>query len=710
MFHNNIAIKQSINQDKQTIISTYILPYCTLKKMLMNNKFLWLVILLVFGMISESFATESKKERLEGPLTIALSTQNTNCATDSVGSATVTVLGGKSPYTYEWSNGATTATITNLVAGDYSITVTDALGNKRNSVITVKASNQLTLRFDQRSILCASQGDGKVVAIPEGGVAPFTYLWGDGTRKSFISGVSNGMYMVTVTDANGCQAEEGVRVEKPEALHINAYYSHVSCGETANGTMTVFATGGTGDYTFLWELDGKGGTEREGLKPGAYSVTVTDVNGCTSMICPQIRQSQPPLLTPSSIPETCPGEGDGRGTVTANGDSPPYVYQWPNNESPYSTAFNLTAGTYVVTVTNYRNCSATVEVVVGQAGGGFGFVVETNGITCGHAANGQANVRITGGVAPFKYEWINENTNTVVSNEVAVNNLTPGNYEVRVTDANGCFGQRDVLLVEKSVPTITISAINSNVCFEEKTGSAIAIASGGEGDYTYQWSTGQTGEQVSNLAGGTYSVTVTDKNGCEAAANVTIDEYDPITIHEAVNKLLCFNEAGGEILTNVSGGAGDYVYAWSNGAMTEDINNILAGTYFLTVTDGNGCQAIKGINIGQPPRIDLSINATNASDLNSSDGSIMVDVSGGTLPYAYAWSNGAITQNVNNVSAGSYTVTVTDGNGCQQTDVVIVEATCTLMAAITETKPTSCAGNDGTITVSTSGGKRRYNL
>ena len=671
----------------------------------MNNKYFWLAILLVSGMVSKSFAKESKKAPLKSPLTIAVSAQNTDCATDPSGSATVTAIGGKSPYTYQWSNGETTSTITNLVAGGYFITVTDALGSIKNTVITVQASNRLVLMFDQRSIVCSGQADGKVVAIPEGGVAPYTYSWADGTNKSFISGVSEGMYMVTVTDANGCRAEDGVMVREPEELHIKAHYSHVSCGEISDGSMTVEASGGTGNYTFLWELDGQGGTTREGLKPGAYSVTVTDANGCTSMICPEIIASQPPLLVAASIPETCPGEGDGRGTVTANGDSPPYVYQWPNNESPYSTAFNLTAGTYVVTVTNYRNCSATVEVVVGQAGGGFGFVVETEGITCGNAANGKAYVRITGGVAPFKYEWINENTNTVVSNEAAVTNLTPGNYEVRVTDANGCFGQRDVLLVEKPVPTVTASTINSNVCFGATTGSAVATASGGEGDYTYQWSNGQTGATISNLGGGTYRITATDKNGCEAATSVVINEYDPISINEAVNKLLCHNEAGGAILTNVSGGAGDYVYAWSNGSTTDNISNILAGTYFLTVTDANGCQAIKGINIGQPPIIGLNITATSASDLNSSDGTMMVNVTGGTLPYSYEWSNGAATQTVNNVPAGSYTVTVTDGNGCQQTDIVIIEANCTLISAITDTRPTSCAGNDGAVTVTTSGAK-----
>ena len=671
----------------------------------MNNRYLWIAILLVFGIVNNGFATEPEKDVLEGPLTISLSAQNTNCADDPNGSAMVTALGGKSPYTYSWSNGETTAMITDLVAGGYFVTVTDALGSQKNSVVTVQASNRLVVEFDQRSILCANQADGKVVAIPVGGVAPFTYLWEDGTQKSFLEGVGMGDYSVTVTDANGCRVETSVWVDEPEELRIGAFYHHVSCGETADGSMTVIAEGGTGAYSFFWELDGKDGATRENLKPGAYSVTVTDANGCTSMICPEIIQSKPPTLAPSSIPETCPGEGDGRGTVTPSGDSSPFRYEWPNNESVNSTAFNLTAGTYVVTVTNFRNCSATVEVVVGQAGGGFGFVVETNGITCGNAPNGQANVRITGGVGPFKYEWIDENTNTIVSTEAVVNTLTPGNYEVRVTDANGCFGQRDVLLVEKPVSTITASAINSPICFGEKTGTATATASGGTGDHTYEWSNGQTGQNASSLAGGTYSVTATDKNDCTATTTVTIIENTPITINETVNKIACHEETGGFIKADAAGGAGQYTYAWSNGAVTDNISNLLAGTYFLTVTDVDGCQAIKGISIGQPPAIELNITTTSAADLNSSDGIIILDVTGGTLPYTYNWSNGATTQNLEGVAAGSYTVTVTDGNSCQKTTVVILEANCTLIAAISETRPTSCAGNDGAIFITTSGAK-----
>ncbi len=670
----------------------------------MNNRQLYLAILLVISMVGQTFATEWARPSNEGPLTFSLSSEKTNCPDDPNGSATVIVSGGKSPYTYKWSNGGNTATINNLIAGGYFITVTDALGERKNSHITVEATNQLKLRFNQRSIACADQTDGKVVAIPEGGVVPYTYQWDNGSNKSFIEGIGEGMYMVTVTDANGCRAEEAVMVEVADAIRVQADIFHVSCGATADGSMSLRVTGGVAPYTYLWDFDKQGGASRTGLKPGHYAIWVTDVNGCTAYICPKLIQSQPPLLTTSSKPETCPGEGDGIGYVTANGDSPPYRYEWPNNISQFNHVSGLSPGTYTVTVTNFRNCTSTIDVVVGQAGGGFGFVVETNGASCGNAPTGTANVRITGGVGPFTYQWVNEQTNTVISSTSEIANVPAGNYKVNVTDANGCFGQRDVIIEEKPVPTISAEAIKNKVCFGEKTGTARATAAGGEGSFTYLWSNGQTTQEVSNLGRGVYSVTATDANGCQASTSIEIIEIPQIVINEQVSNLLCNNVLGGEIVANVSGGSGVYTYAWSNGGSADRINNIKAGTYFLTITDSEGCQATKGINIGEPSAIAISLSSENAADdRGSADGSASVVATGGTAPYTYAWSNGATTATINNIPAGTYTVTVTDANGCPKTTEVIVGATCTLMAAITDTRAASCAGNDGAITLTVSG-------
>ncbi|MEM1120657.1 MAG: PKD domain-containing protein, partial [Bacteroidota bacterium] len=332
------------------------------------------------------------------------------------------------------------------------------------------------------------------------------------------------------------------------------------------------------------------------------------------------------------------------------------------------------------------------------------------GASCGNDPNGAAKVNITGGVAPFTYQWINETTNTVISTNAEITSVAAGNYEVNVTDANGCFGQQDITIVEKPVPSINAMSINSEVCFGEKTGSASATGIGGEGAFTYAWSNGATTQTVENLAGGTYAVTATDVNGCQASASIEITENPQIVINEQVDNLLCNSELGGLIVANVSGGTSPYSYVWSTGNTTNRISGIKAGTYFLTVTDAKGCQEVKGINISAPPAIEVVLTSENAADdQGSMDGSATVAATGGTAPYTYAWSNGTTTATADNLAAGTYTVTVTDANGCQQVAEVVVAATCTLMAEITNVRNVSCAGNDGSITVTTNGAQNGVN-
>ncbi|MEM1123543.1 MAG: SprB repeat-containing protein, partial [Bacteroidota bacterium] len=269
----------------------------------MNSKCLYLAILLIIGVAHQGLAMGLG----EGPLTVSMKSSKTSCPNDPAGSATATVAGGKSPYTYEWSNGGNTATISNLIASGYYVTVTDALGAEKTAFVTVEATNELQIAFDLMAIACANQTDGKIVANPQGGVAPYIYQWDNGNSTSTLDGVGAGMYMVTITDANGCRAEEAVNVTAPDPLRVTADIFHVSCGATADGSMTVNVSGGVAPYTFLWDFDKKGGASRTGLKAGHYAVWVTDANGCEGYICPKIIQSQPPILTSSARPETCPG-------------------------------------------------------------------------------------------------------------------------------------------------------------------------------------------------------------------------------------------------------------------------------------------------------------------------------------------------------------------------------------------------------------------
>ncbi len=557
----------------------------------------------------------------------------------------------------------------------------------------------MQLSFTIRHLLCWDDLDGKVTVHVEGGIPPYSYNWDTGAQTAAVGGLAVGWYRVTVTDTNGQTAEGMADVQAPEELQITAIYTEVSCGATNDAYMEVRASGGTAPYTYLWEMGG-GGDRRENLGPGLYSVTITDANGCQAMICPEITQSVPPGLTVSVRDETCPGANDGRITVTPSGNSPPYRYEWSGGVAgdQNSTAFNLAPGTYTITVTNFRNCSSVAEATVG---GGFGFSVTTNGATCGSSSNGQATVNIMGGTDPYTYNWSTGNTSA------SVNDLPPGTHTVMVTDANGCSGTQSVTITSKPMPSVTITTTDSRVCAGMQSSTATAIATGGEGDYTYQWSNGQNGTNITGLGEGNYTVTVTDANGCQASASIYISEMSPVHISEQITHVLCPGESTGVISITATGGSNNgFIYNWAHGTTGNVISGVTAGNYTVTVTDAAGCSASKTMTVHQPTPIKINVTTTNSADMTSNDGAISVSVSGGTPDYTYEWNNGSIAPSITNLAPGTYILTVTDANGCKQTTPpIIVEATCTLSASITTIRNVSCAGNDGSATVSVFGAK-----
>ncbi|MCX6257277.1 MAG: T9SS type A sorting domain-containing protein [Bacteroidia bacterium] len=360
---------------------------------------------------------------------------------------------------------------------------------------------------------------------------------------------------------------------------------------------------------------------------------------------------------------------------------------------------NIPAGSYLVTITDANGCTATASKTITQSS-----LITTSltgiNVLCYGASTGSINLTVNGGNPPYTYLWSNSPTTG------NLNNIPAGNYIVTVTDANGCPVTASKTITQPTQITTSVTGINI-LCNGTSTGSIDLTVSGGTTPYAYLWSNGPTTEDLNNLPAGSYLVTVTDANGCLATASKTLSQPSLINTSLTGINVLCYGESTGSIDLTVTGGITVYSYHWSNGSITEDLNNLPAGSYLVTVTDANGCTALASKTITQPSAL-LSISMINNNVMcnGTNTGSINMTVTGGTSPWAFHWSNNATTQNLNNINADTYYVTVTDANNCTGTGNAIITAPPALSISITGNGPTN--GNNGSADLSVSGGISPY--
>jgi gliding motility-associated-like protein len=663
----------------------------------------------------------------QAALSASISAQtNVSCYGGNNGSATVSVTGGTTSYSYSWSpTGGSLAKASDLTAGTYTVTVTDA--NKCITIATAIITQPQTALSasisSQTNVLCYGGNNGSAIAAASGGTQPYSYSWN--TKPAQTSDTANnlaaGTYTVTVTDSNGCIATTTAIITQPLAALSASISSktNVSCFGGA-GSASVSVSGGTQPYSYLWSTIPPQTTDTAtSLSAGTYTVTVTDSNNCSTTASVIITSPTGALSAAisSQTNVSCYGGNNGSATVTASAGLPPYTYSWSNGPTT-ATDSGLIAGTYTVTVTDSGNCTTTAIAVITQPQAALSASIssQTN-VSCYGDNNGSATVTASGGTVPYTYSWSPASGKT----SDTANNLTAGTYTVTVTDSNGCTTTATAIITQpQAALSASISAQTNVSCYGGNNGSAMVTASGGTVPYTYLWSpvSGKTSDTANNLTAGTYTVTVTDSNGCTAIAIAIITQPQAAlsaSISSQTN-VSCYGGNNGSAMVTASGGTVPYTYSWSpaSGKTSDTANNLVAGTYTVTVTDSNGCMATAIAIISQPlAALSASISAqTNVSCYGGNNGSAMVTASGGTVPYTYSWSpaSGKTSDTANNLTAGTYTVTVTDSNGCMATAIAIItQPQASLSASISAQTNVSCyGGNNGSAMVTASGGTVPY--
>ena len=649
------------------------------------------------------------------PVVLSVSHTDVSCNGGSDGTATANVSGVSSPYTYLWSNGQTTQTATGLSAGTYTVQVTDNLGCDTTSTVVINEPLPLSLTYSTQDVSCNGGNDGSASVVVSGGTPPYSHSWSSGGNNSTASNLSAGTYTVTVTDVNNCSISQNITINEPQLLTIAITDTGmVSCNGANDGFAVATASGGTTPYTYVWNsIPTAVNDSAFSLGPGAYSVMVIDSNNCTATA--NIIITQPALLYSNAYVVNmplCNGDANGSVAVSAYGGTTPYSYSW--NTSPQQTNYTATgllAGTYDVVVTDNNGCTDTSSVTLTEPSSLQINISNVNHVNCYGGSDGSATVTGVGGTPPYSYSWF---TSPVQNTQTAVN-LSRGTYTVAVSDANGCVTNISVSIQEPSDLVPFIISTNDVSCYGGNDGRAYALAAGGTAPYYYQWNTSppQLNPQADTLYAGTYTVTITDANGCMDTISATINQPPPLTDSIFSQQISCYGGSDGQATIQVSGGTPGYTYSWDDASnqTTATATGLSQGYYTVIVTDANNCSLSDIVYVSEPLPVSSTVTSSNqVSCTNMSDGWAIAHASGGTSPYFYQWSTSPVQTDsmAVNLAPGNYQCYISDANGCQDTVQVSITNPSPLQLSASSTG-VSCYGvHDGTATVVASGGTSPY--
>lgn len=646
------------------------------------------------------------------PISVDTIVTNATCGVCN-GEIEVDANGGVPPYTYLWGNGETTASISGLCPGVYTVDVTDAVGCTSNFDVAVSNDGGPTsATVVSTDASCFGVCDGEATVTPVGGIPPYTYLWVPGGQTTAtVTGLCAGVYNVQISDSIGCIYTQLVTINEPSEIVGNANVTQATCG-ACNGEIVLAPSGGDGGpYTYSWVPAVSTSETATGLCAGIYTVTITDASGCESVEVIPVSNIDGPVITAVATDATCDGSCDGSGEVTISGGTAPFTILWDDPAAQTTAiATGLCAGTYNVTVTDANGCESTIQIQVNDSDPISLSLQLVTDATCPGACDGTATIIASGGTLPFTYSWSPSGGNASTAT-----GLCAGSYTVTVTDANGCQEQQTVVVDEPTAIAINTSTTDAS-CNGLCDGEAYAVATGGSGGFTYQWNdpASTANDTAVALCAGTYTVVVTDANGCQDSTDVVVNEPDPIDINISVTGASCNGDCDGSAVAVATGGNAPYTYQWNdpNSTLNDTVTGLCAGIYSIVVTDSLGCTGTSSAVITEPLPLFLLDSAVNISCGGSCDGFAGVLVQGGTSPYTYQWNDPAGQTNpiITDLCAGTYQVVVTDANGCSDSISVTIIEPPVLEAPVSVVNPTCGGICDGEATVSPTGGTPPYNI
>ena len=646
-------------------------------------------------------------DQIDGPtITASASASMTNNSTD--GSATVSVSGGQSPYTYQWNNNGTTATINNVPAGTYTVTVTDANGCSEVTSVTVGATCLLQATIAVGNVSCAG-GNGQLTANISNANGALSYAWSNGNTGQTITDLKRGLYSVTATDALGCTISGSSFVDSDcncvDPTIISTVLIEATGIEEEDGVITLIVNGGNENFNFQWS-NSQSGASIAGLNPGIYTVTISDKSDSECALVRDILVGNSttkvgPIEITALTNSEC-GQNNGSAQLFPTG----LDYSWSDGGTGFSRT-NLAPGTYTVTATfeSLFPGESDIKIVVITSEGGL----EANALInqqpdCG-ANNGSATIQATGGSGNYTFDWGS-------SIGATRTDLIGGTYTVTVTDElYNCVEVLTFLLPNKSDAVISITSTTAVTCPRGSNGSVRFDVTTPPNVATPITTTIKDGNgntfSATALPAGDYCLEVADATGCLIGGDC-FEIIEPDEIFLEISRVPATCSKGGLIIAKASGGNDNFTFDWTDIDGTDDgptRGNLEPGTYAVLATDSKGCIAyVTDIPIAEPKEPTATLSSASPATLLSNDGTVTVVTEGGLEPFRYLWSNGQGNVPDNpNLGPGTYSVTVVDANGCVNILEAELEADCTFDIQ-SNNNIVGCSGNDGGIDLNITGG------
>jgi len=501
---------------------------------------------------------------------------------------------------------------------------------------------------------------------------------------------------VVAYKAGNCFELDSLKPSCP-VLGARLVAKNVTCFGGSDGQLTAIIDNGVSPFQYSWS---NGGTAAaiQNIGSGNYSVTIVDATGSNVILSSEITQPELIVITPTIVNASCNGKLDGSITLSlTGGNGPPYSFEWSNGATTQNID-SLKAGSYSVVVKDTLGC--TVQATFAVANQKQITISATPQLPNCNQTNGSISVTVAGGSEPYQYSWSNGGTTSSISN------IASGTYKVTVTDAEGCSATASYSLHNNNTLRLSYS-VTPTGCPDDNSGAIDVTVTGGSAPYSYLWSNGAASQDISGLTSSSYTLVVTDSLGCQASVRVLVFKKT-FQVSSQINQPLCSGDSTGSISLGVTGAVVPYKFLWSTGDTTSSVTNLASGIYHVTVTDSTGCSTLSTYSITSPSQLQATAVISNTSCATYS---IDLTPAGGTLPYQFLWSTGATTEDITGIASGSFSVLITDANGCSLTKEVKIDSVNSLTCVISPLDaPPACLSMNNKIFTPVTGATYQWQL